>query len=178
MSSYHRRWIPMISRRPPTNTVQASRYVVVDPQTLGRLRTLKLGDVELDLDGYRVIVRGTPAPLPRKEFMVLRQLMENAGQVVTRGARCWTTPGVRIGQHRPAITCRSTSVAFARRSKATLTGPAAFEQSATLAIFSTCPTRSTIPAATYRDEAFVRRVSRWGFADRLARPGSGSACPR
>jgi len=88
----------MISRRPPTNTVQASRYVVVDPQTLGRLRTLKLGDVELDLDGYRVIVRGTPAPLPRKEFMVLRQLMENAGQVVTRGARCWTTPGVRIGQ--------------------------------------------------------------------------------
>jgi DNA-binding response OmpR family regulator len=76
----------MISRRPPTNTVQASRYVVVDPQTLGRLRTLKLGDVELDLDGYRVIVRGTPAPLPRKEFMVLRQLMENAGQVVTRRA--------------------------------------------------------------------------------------------
>jgi DNA-binding response OmpR family regulator len=76
----------MISERQPANTPWASRYLVVDPQTLGRLRTLKVGDVELDLDGYRVVVRGTPVPLPCKEFVILRQLMENAGRVVTRRA--------------------------------------------------------------------------------------------
>jgi DNA-binding response OmpR family regulator len=62
----------------------ASRYLPVDPQTLGRLRILRVGDVELHLDGHRLLVRGTPVHLPRKEFVILRQLMDNAGRVVTR----------------------------------------------------------------------------------------------
>lgn len=67
-----------------TNTPEASRYLSVDPQTLGRLRILRIGDVELQLDGHRLLVRGTPVHLPHKEFVILRQLMDNAGRVVTR----------------------------------------------------------------------------------------------
>ena len=37
----------------------ASHYLPVDPQTLGRLRILRVGDVELQLDGHRLLVRGT-----------------------------------------------------------------------------------------------------------------------
>jgi two-component system response regulator RegX3 len=73
-----------IERWGPTNTPEASRYLAVDPQTLGRLRILRIGDVELQLDGYRLLVRGTPVHLPYKEFVILRQLMDNAGRVVTR----------------------------------------------------------------------------------------------
>jgi two-component system, OmpR family, response regulator RegX3 len=67
-----------------SNTSEESRYRSVDPRTLGRLRVLKIGDVELQLDGHRLLVRGTPVHLPHKEFMILRQLMDNAGRVVTR----------------------------------------------------------------------------------------------
>lgn len=63
---------------------EASRYLPVDPQTLGRLRILRIGDVELQLDGHRLLVRGVPVHLPHKEFVILRQLMDNAGRVVTR----------------------------------------------------------------------------------------------
>ena len=45
---------------------------------------VKIGDVELDLDQHRLVVRGIPVQLPRKEFVILRQLMENAGRIVTR----------------------------------------------------------------------------------------------
>lgn len=62
----------------------ASHYLPVDPQTLGRLRILRVGDVELQLHGHRLLVRGTPVHLPHKEFVILRQLMDNAGRVVTR----------------------------------------------------------------------------------------------
>ncbi|MEO7195988.1 MAG: response regulator transcription factor [Pseudonocardiaceae bacterium] len=68
----------------PMDTSEASRYLSVDPQTLGRLRILRIGDVELQLDGHRLLVRGTPVHLPNKEFVILRQLMDNAGRVVTR----------------------------------------------------------------------------------------------
>lgn len=67
-----------------TNTPDAGHYLPVDPQTLGRLRVLKIGDVELQLDGHRLVVRGTPVHLPHKEFVILQQLMDNAGRVVTR----------------------------------------------------------------------------------------------
>lgn len=67
-----------------TNTSEESRYLPVEPQTLGLLRILRIGDVELQLDSYRLLVRGTPVHLPHKEFVILRQLMENAGRVVTR----------------------------------------------------------------------------------------------
>jgi two-component system response regulator RegX3 len=66
------------------NTPEASRYLPVDPQTLGRLRILRVGDVELQLDGHRLLVRGAAVHLPHKEFVILRQLMDNAGRVVTR----------------------------------------------------------------------------------------------
>jgi two-component system response regulator RegX3 len=68
----------------PPNTPEESRYRPVDPQTLGQLRVLRIGDVELELDGHRLFVRGTPVHLPHKEFVILRQLMDNAGRVVTR----------------------------------------------------------------------------------------------
>jgi two-component system response regulator RegX3 len=58
--------------------------VAVDPATLGRLRVLRIGDVELQLDGHKLLVRGTLVHLPHKEFVILRQLMDNAGRVVTR----------------------------------------------------------------------------------------------
>ncbi len=68
----------------PTNTPQAYRYLPVDPQTLGLLRILRIGDIELQLDGHRLLVRGAAVHLPHKEFVILRQLMDNAGRVVTR----------------------------------------------------------------------------------------------
>lgn len=68
------------------NTSEPRRYLSVDPQTLGRLRILIIGDVELQLDGHRLLVRGTPVHLPHKEFVILQQLMDNAGRVVTRCA--------------------------------------------------------------------------------------------
>jgi DNA-binding response OmpR family regulator len=68
----------------PMNAPEVSRYLSVDPQTLGRLRVLRVGDVELQLDGHRLVVRGTPVHLPGKEYVILRQLMDNAGRVVTR----------------------------------------------------------------------------------------------
>lgn len=68
----------------PANTPEESRYVAINPATLGRLRILRIGDVELQLDSHKLLVRGTPVHLPHKEFLLLRQLMDNAGRVVTR----------------------------------------------------------------------------------------------
>ncbi|MCA1694074.1 MAG: response regulator transcription factor [Actinobacteria bacterium] len=68
----------------PTSTQQASRYMPIDPGTFGQLRILRIGDVELHLDGHRLVVRDTPVHLPHKEFVILQQLMNNAGRVVTR----------------------------------------------------------------------------------------------
>ena len=68
----------------PTNMPETRGYLSVTPQSLGRLRVLRIGDVELHLDGHRLLVRGEPVHLPHKEFVILQQLMENAGRVVTR----------------------------------------------------------------------------------------------
>ncbi|HZD14594.1 MAG TPA: winged helix-turn-helix domain-containing protein [Pseudonocardiaceae bacterium] len=76
--------ISSTERGEPANTSGASRYLSVDPQTLGLLRTLKIGDVELQLDSHRLLVRGTPVHLSRKELVILQQLMDNAGRVLTR----------------------------------------------------------------------------------------------
>jgi two-component system, OmpR family, response regulator RegX3 len=59
-------------------------YQPVDPRTLGKLRILTIGDIELHVDGHRLVVRGKPVYLPHKEFLILRQMMDNAGRVVTR----------------------------------------------------------------------------------------------
>ncbi|NMH99667.1 winged helix-turn-helix domain-containing protein [Pseudonocardia acidicola] len=60
------------------------RYLAVYPQTLGHLRFIAIGDVELQVDGHQLFVRGAPVNLPHKEFLLLRQLMGNAGRVVSR----------------------------------------------------------------------------------------------
>lgn len=73
-----------MERSTPTNTQKTGHYLSVDPQSLGRLRILRIGDVELHLDGHRLFVRGKPVHLPHKEFVVLHHLMDNAGRVVTR----------------------------------------------------------------------------------------------
>ena len=41
-------------------------------------------DVELDVNGQRVFRSGDPVDLPRREYMVLKCLMENIGKVQTR----------------------------------------------------------------------------------------------
>jgi DNA-binding response OmpR family regulator len=46
--------------------------------------TLKIGDVELDMAAHAVEVAGEPVNLPRREYMLLKSLMENAGKVMTR----------------------------------------------------------------------------------------------
>ena len=45
---------------------------------------IELGDVRLELDRRRAIVRGEEVHLRRKEFDLLAILMENAGRVLTR----------------------------------------------------------------------------------------------
>jgi two-component system, OmpR family, response regulator RegX3 len=76
--------IPPIESWGQANTPETDRYMAVDPQTHGRLRILRVGDVELQLDGHRLVVRGIPVHLPHKEFVILQQLMDNVGRVVTR----------------------------------------------------------------------------------------------
>jgi DNA-binding response OmpR family regulator len=43
-----------------------------------------IGDVSLDTTSQAVMVKGEPAELPRREYMLLKVLMENAGRVQTR----------------------------------------------------------------------------------------------
>jgi len=43
-----------------------------------------IGDVSLDTTSQAVLVKGEPAELPRREYMLLKVLMENAGRVQTR----------------------------------------------------------------------------------------------
>lgn len=60
------------------------RYQLLAPASLGALRVLRLGDVELELDGHQLRLGGTPVHLPHREFQVLEMLLGNAGRVVTR----------------------------------------------------------------------------------------------
>ena len=62
----------------------AYAYVAVSPQTLGRLRLLTVGPVELNLDGMAVRVAGRSVHMAPKEFELLAVLMENAGRLLTR----------------------------------------------------------------------------------------------
>ncbi|PZS40281.1 MAG: hypothetical protein DLM62_03700 [Pseudonocardiales bacterium] len=93
-------WLmPSVENRELMDTAQTSCYLPVDPRTLGLLRVLKVGDVELQLDGYRLLVRGTPIHLPHKEFLILRQLMDNAGRVVARSellTNAWSPDRVNV----------------------------------------------------------------------------------
>jgi two-component system, OmpR family, response regulator RegX3 len=53
---------------------------------------IRVGDVTLDPDEHRVVVRGVDVALPLKEFEMLRLFLTNAGRVLTREtiiARIW-----------------------------------------------------------------------------------------
>ncbi|MHB1782224.1 MAG: response regulator transcription factor [Acidimicrobiales bacterium] len=53
---------------------------------------LRVGDVVLDPGRHEVVVRGQTVELPLREFQLLRELLANAGRVVTRDvllARVW-----------------------------------------------------------------------------------------
>ncbi len=45
---------------------------------------LELGDVSIDVERHKVVVRGVEVKLPLKEFELLELLMRNAGRVLTR----------------------------------------------------------------------------------------------
>lgn len=45
---------------------------------------LKVGNVVLELESFRLSVDGQTVELSRREFMLLKALMENAGRVITR----------------------------------------------------------------------------------------------
>ena len=47
---------------------------------------IAIGDVELDTAGHTLRVAGEPLELPRREYMLLKILMESAGKVLTREA--------------------------------------------------------------------------------------------
>ncbi|HEX2700483.1 MAG TPA: response regulator transcription factor [Acidimicrobiales bacterium] len=59
---------------------RALAATVVDP------RTIRLGDVVVDVGAHQVLVGGAPVPLTRKEFALLALLAANAGKVMTHGA--------------------------------------------------------------------------------------------
>lgn len=46
--------------------------------------TICIGDVELDTSAHSVIVSGAAVEFPRREYMLLKTLMEGAGKVLTR----------------------------------------------------------------------------------------------
>jgi DNA-binding response OmpR family regulator len=66
------------------STPDSGAFEVVTPRTIGQLRSLKAGGIELDLDGRRVLVAGRQLLLRPKEFHLLRCLMERAGVTVGR----------------------------------------------------------------------------------------------
>ena len=65
-------------------TLDNERFEVVAPKTIGQLRAMKVGRVELDLDGRRVLIAGRQLLLRPKEFLLLQCLMEHAGAAVDR----------------------------------------------------------------------------------------------
>ncbi|MFI0942748.1 winged helix-turn-helix domain-containing protein [Streptomyces sp. NPDC021020] len=71
-----------MSATPPEPS--SSRYVEVAPSGTAKLRLLKLGCVELSLDGYQARIGSEVFQLPLKECRVLELLMNNAGRVMSR----------------------------------------------------------------------------------------------
>jgi two-component system phosphate regulon response regulator PhoB len=59
-------------------------FQTVTPASLGQLRVLHLGDLELQIDAHRLRVAGKLVHLAPWEFELLRNLMDNAGRVATR----------------------------------------------------------------------------------------------
>ena len=55
-----------------------------DPVGAGVAENIALGDVRMDVDARRCFVSGTEIKLRKKEFALLRLLLENPGRVLTR----------------------------------------------------------------------------------------------
>ncbi|MBS2963532.1 response regulator transcription factor [Actinocrinis puniceicyclus] len=72
------------TRPSPSAHSTHAAYVAVAPQTLGRLRLLTVGSVELNLDGMAVRIAGRGVHMAPKEFELLAVLMQNAGRLLTR----------------------------------------------------------------------------------------------
>jgi DNA-binding response OmpR family regulator len=54
--------------------------------TTARTAEITIGQVTLDINHNSVVMHGDAVDLPRREFMLLKSLMENAGRVQTRNA--------------------------------------------------------------------------------------------
>ncbi|RLQ22475.1 response regulator [Seongchinamella sediminis] len=54
--------------------------------TAANTSLISIGDVELDTAAHAVKVAGETVEMPRREYMLLKTLMENAGKVLTREA--------------------------------------------------------------------------------------------
>ena len=84
-----------------------------DPMTVPTDRTIRFGDVEIDVDGQTILRAGTPVPVEPKVFAVALELLRQPGRLVTRDAlldAVWghrhVTPGVltrAIAQLRQAL---------------------------------------------------------------------------
>lgn len=59
-------------------------YETLHPETIGHLRLLTVNGIGIDLDGYRVYADGREIVLARKEYELLRTLLENAGRALSR----------------------------------------------------------------------------------------------
>ncbi len=75
--------IPHSDSTPQPASVDGA-YVSVSPSTVGQLRLMKVGPVELNLDGMAVRISGRVVHMAPKEFQLLALLMENAGRLLTR----------------------------------------------------------------------------------------------
>ena len=96
----------MTEAEPSHLSRQTEQFESVEPSTAGKLRVLRIGDVELRIDSHTVRIGGHIVNLPAREFEVLRVLMDNAGRVLTRHellSACW-------GPDRPDINNKTLEV--------------------------------------------------------------------
>ena len=66
------------------SVMEASNGASADHPGSSSSSAIRVGDVTLDPDEHRVIVRGVDVSLPLKEFEMLRLFLHNAGRVLTR----------------------------------------------------------------------------------------------
>ena len=97
--------VVLLPARPRELVARARAAIRRGPEPEPEETALEVGAVRLDPTGYVVTVQGEPVEMTRKEFEVLRLLMTNAGQTVTRRVlieRIWgweTTEGKTLDTH-------------------------------------------------------------------------------
>jgi hypothetical protein len=78
----HARWFRVAVETPDSPLAGAPR--AADPAGGERLRQLEVSGVRLDVEGCRAFADGTEIVLARKEYDLLRVLLENAGRALSR----------------------------------------------------------------------------------------------